>query len=115
MVLSSARQGCHHQQGGTKFNRTGLGRGATLPEPSNRLRTRKVIRRFYCSSPDARLWRRNGLYLITINDTVEVREIFSRFKIDEVELKHSMSPKEGVRSRVRPEFLICIKSGGNNH
>lgn len=54
--------------------RTGLGRVAALPEPSN--------------------------------GPPEVREIFKRFWIDEVELKYSMSKKEGSRSQIRTELLI---------
>jgi len=47
-----------------------------------------------------------GRLLMTINDTPEVREIFKRFLIGEVELKYSMSKKEGSRSQVRTELLI---------
>lgn len=47
-----------------------------------------------------------GRFLMTLNDTPEVREIFSRFSIEEVELKYSMSKKEGSRSKVRTELLI---------
>lgn len=47
-----------------------------------------------------------GRFLMTINDTPEVREIFKRFWIDEVELKYSMSKKEGSRSQIRTELLI---------
>lgn len=47
-----------------------------------------------------------GKFLMTINDTLEVREIFKRFRIEEVELKYSMSKKEGSRSQVRTELLI---------
>lgn len=47
-----------------------------------------------------------GRFLMTINDTPEVRDIFKRFSIEEVELKYSMSKKEGSRSQVRTELLI---------
>jgi DNA adenine methylase len=47
-----------------------------------------------------------GRFLMTINDTSEVREIFDRFTIEEVELKYSMSKKEGSRAQVRTELLI---------
>lgn len=47
-----------------------------------------------------------GRFLMTINDTPEIREIFKRFWIEEVELKYSMSKKEGSRSQIRTELLI---------
>lgn len=47
-----------------------------------------------------------GRFMMTINDTPEIREIFKRFWIEEVELKYSMSKKEGSRSQVRTELLI---------
>ncbi|MDD2468290.1 MAG: hypothetical protein PHI97_30285 [Desulfobulbus sp.] len=47
-----------------------------------------------------------GRFLMTINDTPEIREIFERFTIEEFELKYSMSKKEGSRSQVRTELLI---------
>jgi DNA adenine methylase len=47
-----------------------------------------------------------GRFLMTLNDTPEVRDIFKLFRIDEVELKYSMSKKEGSRSQVRTELLI---------
>ena len=43
----------------------------------------------------------------TPTDTPEVRKIFERFSIEEVELKYSMSKKEGSRSQVRTELLIA--------
>lgn len=48
----------------------------------------------------------NGRFMMTINDTPEIREIFKRFSIEEVALKYSMSKKEGSRSQVRTELLI---------
>jgi DNA adenine methylase len=47
-----------------------------------------------------------GRFLMTINDTPEVREIFARFSIEEIELKYSMSTKKESRSQVRTELLI---------
>jgi DNA adenine methylase len=47
-----------------------------------------------------------GKFLMTINDTPEVRDIFKRFQIEEVELKYSMSRKKGSRSQLRTELLI---------
>ena len=47
-----------------------------------------------------------GRFLMTLNETPEVRKIFERFLIEEVELKYSMSKKEGSRSQVRKELLI---------
>lgn len=47
-----------------------------------------------------------GRFMMTINNTPEVREIFKRFWIEEVELKYSMSKKEGSRSQIRTELLI---------
>lgn len=47
-----------------------------------------------------------GRFMMTINDTPEIREIFKRFSIEEVALKYSMSKKEGSRSQVRTELLI---------
>lgn len=39
---------------------------------------------------------------MTIHDTPEVREIFERFTIEEVELKYSMSKREGADRRFGP-------------
>ena len=47
-----------------------------------------------------------GRFLMTINDTPEAREMFERFTIEEVELKYSMSKKEGSRSQVRTGMLF---------
>lgn len=47
-----------------------------------------------------------GRFLMTINDTPEVRDIFKRFRIEEVELKYSMSKKEGSRAQRRTELII---------
>lgn len=47
-----------------------------------------------------------GRFMMTINDTPEIREIFKRFWIEEVELKYSMCKKEGSRSQIRTELLI---------
>lgn len=43
---------------------------------------------------------------MTINDTPEVREIFKRFRIEEVSLRYSMGRSEGSRSQIRTELLI---------
>ncbi|WP_310601219.1 DNA adenine methylase [Desulfobulbus sp.] len=47
-----------------------------------------------------------GRFLLTINDTPEVREIFKRFWIEEVQLTYSMSRQVGSRAKVRTELLI---------
>lgn len=47
-----------------------------------------------------------GHFLLSINDTAEVRAIFKRFSVEEVELKYSMGKQEGSRSRTRTELLI---------
>lgn len=47
-----------------------------------------------------------GRFMMTINDTSEIREIFKRFWIEEVELKYSMSKQQGSRSQIRTELLI---------
>lgn len=47
-----------------------------------------------------------GRFMMTINDTPEIREIFKHFWIEEVELKYSMCKKEGSRSQIRTELLI---------
>lgn len=47
-----------------------------------------------------------GRFMMTINDTPEIREIFKHFLIEEVEFKYSMSKKEGSRSQLRTELLI---------
>jgi DNA adenine methylase len=47
-----------------------------------------------------------GRFLMTLNDTKEVREIFSQYNIDEVPLTYSMSLKLGSRKQTRTELLI---------
>lgn len=47
-----------------------------------------------------------GHFLMSINDTPEVREIFSRFNIQEVALKYSMGRATGSRNKLRTELLI---------
>ncbi|MFZ5760931.1 MAG: DNA adenine methylase [Thermodesulfobacteriota bacterium] len=47
-----------------------------------------------------------GKFLMTINDTSEVREIFSRFKIEEVQLKYSLSSSMKARSKTHTELFI---------
>jgi len=45
-------------------------------------------------------------FLTIANDTPEVRNIFERFPVEEVELKYSISSNEGSRSQARTELLI---------
>lgn len=47
-----------------------------------------------------------GRFLMTINDTPEVREIFKRFYIEETTLKYSVSTKAAARAKPRTELLI---------
>lgn len=47
-----------------------------------------------------------GRFLMSINDTPEVREIFGRFQIEGVSLKYSMGRGQGSRDKVRTELLI---------
>ena len=47
-----------------------------------------------------------GKFLLSINDTPEIRQIFKRFSIAEVELQYSMSKQKGSRSQTRTELLI---------
>lgn len=47
-----------------------------------------------------------GKFLMTINDTEEVRTIFKDFSIEEVTLKYSMSTKPEARAQSRTELLI---------
>lgn len=47
-----------------------------------------------------------GRFLMTINDTPEVREIFKAFRIEEVEIKYSMSREAVSRSEVNTELII---------
>lgn len=46
-----------------------------------------------------------GRFLMILNDTPEVREIFTRFTIEEVNLTYSVSRKVGRRSKQRTELL----------
>jgi len=48
----------------------------------------------------------SGKFLMTINDTPEVREIFGRFKIEEAQLKYSLSSSMKARSKIHTELLI---------
>jgi len=52
------------------------------------------------------LSRLKGKFLMTINDTKEVREIFKDFNIEEVKLKYSMSSDAASRKRERTELFI---------
>jgi DNA adenine methylase len=47
-----------------------------------------------------------GKFLMTINDTPEVRSIFGQFNIQETTLKYSMSTKAKSRAKTRTELLI---------
>ncbi|MDO5674771.1 MAG: DNA adenine methylase [bacterium] len=47
-----------------------------------------------------------GRFLMSINDTPEVREVFGRFQIEEVTLKYSMGKGQGSRDKLRTELLI---------
>ncbi len=51
-----------------------------------------------------------GKFLMTINDTPEVRAIFKQFTIKETTLKYSMSTKAESRAKTRIELLVsnCI-------
>lgn len=48
-----------------------------------------------------------GRFLMTINDTVEVREIFKRFTIEEVQLRYSMSRSDKARGKEHTELLVA--------
>ncbi len=43
---------------------------------------------------------------MTINDTPEVRKISKIFRVKKTQLKYSMSPTSGSRSKLRTELLI---------
>ncbi|WP_353740690.1 DNA adenine methylase [Desulfopila inferna] len=47
-----------------------------------------------------------GKFLMTINDKVEIKSLFKKFKIENVQLKYSISPKGKTRSKLRNELLI---------
>lgn len=47
-----------------------------------------------------------GRFLMTINDTPEVRKIFKRFTIEEVQLKYSVTNSAKVRAKQNTELLI---------
>ena len=47
-----------------------------------------------------------GRFLLSINDTPEVREIFGRFKIEEVTLKYSVGTPEGGHAKLSTELLV---------
>jgi len=48
----------------------------------------------------------SGKFLMTINDAPEVRDIFGRFKIEEVQLKYSLSSTMKARSKTHTELFI---------
>ncbi len=47
-----------------------------------------------------------GKFLMSINDTPRIRELFGDFLIEEVELKYSITPSAAGRSKTRIELLI---------
>ncbi len=47
-----------------------------------------------------------GKFLMTLNDTPEVREIFGKFKIETTELKYSIGTTKKSRKKTRTELLI---------
>lgn len=47
-----------------------------------------------------------GKFLMSINDTPEIRELFGRFAIEEVRLKYSSSRNPDGRNQLRTELLI---------
>lgn len=47
-----------------------------------------------------------GKFLMTINDTPEVREIFSEFNVQEVELKYSVTKSKKARAKTRTELIF---------
>lgn len=57
------------------------------------------------------LSRLKGRFLMTINDTPEVRELFGRFKIEEVQLKYSTARAVASRGKQRTELLITNYRG----
>ena len=47
-----------------------------------------------------------GHFLLSINDTPEIREIFGRFNVEEVTLKYSIDNAGSGRDKLRTELLI---------
>ncbi|SHH32980.1 DNA adenine methylase [Desulfofustis glycolicus] len=47
-----------------------------------------------------------GRFLMSFNDTPEIRELFGQFQIDEVKLKYSLTRSTAGRSKTRTELLI---------
>lgn len=47
-----------------------------------------------------------GKFLMTINDTPEIREIFKEFLIEEVQLKYSINRDKNLASRLRTELIV---------
>lgn len=52
------------------------------------------------------LYKVKGQFLMTINDTPEVREMFSKFNVEEVQLKYSLNQAADSRSKTRTELFI---------
>lgn len=48
-----------------------------------------------------------GRFLMTINDVPEVREIFGRFRLEEVRLRYSVTSKTAARSNEHTELLVA--------
>jgi DNA adenine methylase len=51
-----------------------------------------------------------GKFLMTINDTPKIREIFDCFAIEEVPLQYSMSAAPESRAKIHTELLISNSS-----
>lgn len=52
------------------------------------------------------LYTIRGKFLMTLNDTPEIRDIFSRFNIETTELKYSVTTSKKARKKLRTELLI---------
>ena len=48
-----------------------------------------------------------GKFLMTINDTPEIRALFGCFSIEETTLKYSCCSSAKARAKLRTELLIC--------
>ncbi len=47
-----------------------------------------------------------GKFVLSINDTPEVRELFSGFNMEEVSLHYSVAKDEAAKSKVRRELIV---------
>ncbi|MDR3492164.1 MAG: DNA adenine methylase, partial [Gammaproteobacteria bacterium] len=52
------------------------------------------------------LEKMKGKFLMTLNDTPEIRDMFSGFAIEETTLKYSLYPSKKSREKIRTELLI---------